>query len=139
MRVLLAALLAGLVVAPVTVGATGIRAVLKAPAANPKINAKWRYSITVTTLAGKPVKARLTAHVIDPIGGVHPMDYGPTGPPNPGPPVPIKNRPFVGTFRDYLQFPPESRFYPLTLRWTVKAKVDGKTKTKVLTRKVTPG
>ena len=70
------------------------------------------------------------------------MDYGPTGPPNPGPPKPIKNWPFKGTFRDYIIFPPESRlasqFGGLTLRWTVKAKIGGKTYKKILKRLVKP-
>ena len=134
MRTKLAALALSLLLAPVAGAAVGIKATLKAPAANPGIMVKWWYTIKVTNLKGKPVNARLTAHVIDPFGGVHPMGYGPTEPP-----VPIKNRLIRGGFRDFLEFPPESRGFKLTLRWIVKAKIGAKTYTKVLRRMVTPG
>jgi hypothetical protein len=139
MRTKLAIVFVALLAVPVAGAAVGIKATLKTPAANPEINVKWWYSIKVTNLAGKPVNARLTANVIDPFGGVHPMDYGPTGPPNPGPPKPIKNRLIRGGFRDFLLFPPESRGFKLTLRWVVKAKIGEKTYRKVLKRVVTPG
>ena len=124
--------LVGLVLVPVAGGAVGIKAVLKAPSTQPKIDAKWRYSITVTDLEGRPLRATVTATLTDPFGGVHPVDYGPTQ-------KPIVNFPFRGTFRDYVTFPPESRGFKLTLRWTVKAKIGAKTYRKTLTRKVTPG
>ena len=142
MRMKLAAVLVALLVVPLAGAATGIKATLKAPAAQPKVNVKWPYSIKATNLQGKAIRARLTAVVVDPLGTAHPIDYGPTGYPNPGPPKPIKNRPFKGTFRDYIIFPPDSRlasqFGGLTLRWTVKAKIGGKTYTKVLKRLVKP-
>jgi hypothetical protein len=71
--------------------------------------------------------------VIDPFGGVHPIDYGPSNPEKP-----ITNRPFKGTFRDYITFPSSSRGFALTLRWTVRAKLGGTWRKQVLTRKVTP-
>jgi len=123
-----------LVAVPVAVGAVGMKAVLKAPSAEPRVNVKWWYSIKVTDLKGRPLKATVTAKLIDPVGGVHSIDYGPSKPPRP-----ITNWPFKGTFRDYITFPPDSRGYPLRLRWTVKAKIGAKTYRKVLTRKVTPG
>lgn len=132
-RAILVALLV-LLLAPVAGAATGIKATLKAPAQNPTIMVKWWYSIKVTDPQGKPVNARLTAHVIDPFGGVHPMGYGPA-PPD----VYIKNRLIRGGFRDYLEFPPESKGFRLTLRWTLKAKIAGKTYVKILKRVVTPG
>jgi hypothetical protein len=142
MRMKLAVVLVALLVVPLAAAATGIKATLKAPAAQPKVNVKWPYSIKVTNLQGKAMRATLTAVVVDPLGTAHPIDYGPTGYPNPGPPKPIKNRPFKGTFRDYIIFPPDSRlasqFGGLTLRWTVKAKIGGKTYTKILKRLVKP-
>jgi hypothetical protein len=142
MRMKLAAVLVALLVVPLAGAATGIKATLKAPAAQPKVQVKWPYSIKVTNLQGKAMRATLTAVVIDPLGTPHPIDYGPTGYPNPGPPKPIKNWPVKGTFRDYIIFPPDSRlasqFGGLTLRWTVKAKIGGKTYTKVLKRLVKP-
>ena len=86
MRMKLAAVLVALVVVPLAGAATGIKATLKAPAAQPKVNVKWPYSIKATDLQGKAVRATVTAVVIDPLGTIHPMDYGPTGPPNPGHP-----------------------------------------------------
>jgi hypothetical protein len=105
--------------------APGFKATLKAPAANPKVNVKWYYSIRVTDLKGKPISATVTAQIRDPFGGLHPVDYGPTQ-------KPIVNFPFRGTFRDYITFTPESKGLQLTILWTVKAK-GGK---RILTRKV---
>lgn len=140
MRAKLGAVVVALLVVPVAGAAVGIKATLKTPATQPKVNVKWPYSIRVTNLKGVPVRATVTAVVIDPLGTVHAMDYGPTGPPNPGPPKPIKNWPFKGTFRDYITFPPDATLANmlggLTLRWTVKAKLGGKTYTKVLKRQV---
>ena len=140
MRAKLGAVVLALLLVPVAGAAVGIKATLKTPATQPKVNVKWPYSIKVTNLNGAPVRASVTAVVIDPLGTVHAMDYGPTGPPNPGPPKPIKNWPFKGTFRDYMIFPPDARLASslggLTLRWTMKAKLGGKTYTKVLKRQV---
>jgi hypothetical protein len=142
LRLLLGALVVALaVVAP---GATGapipFKATLKAPATQPKVNVKWPYSIKVTDLKGRSIRATVTGVVIDPLGTAHAMDYGPTGPPNPGPPKPITNWPFKGTFRDYLIFPEDARLANqlggLTLRWTVKAKIGGKTYKKIVKRLV---
>jgi hypothetical protein len=140
MRMKLAMVFAALLVVPVAGAAVGIKATLKAPSTQPKVNVKWPYSIKVTDLKGTAISAKLTAVVIDPLGTVHPMDYGPTGPPNPGPRKPITNWPFKGTFRDYIIFPPDARLANtlggLTLRWTVKAKIAGKTYKKILKRVV---
>lgn len=139
LRIAIAAAALGAFAVPIAGAAVGIKATLKAPATDPKIDVKWWYTIKVTDLQGKPVNARLTATVIDPLGGVHPIDYGPTGPPSAVPPKPITNRLIRGGFRDFLRFPPESKGFRLTLRWVVKAKLGGKTYTKVLKRVVTPG
>jgi hypothetical protein len=140
MRTKLAALALALLVVPAVGAAVGIKATLRAPTTQPKVDVKWPYSIKVTNLKGKAVRATLTAVVIDPLGTVHPMDYGPTGPPNPEPPKPIKNWPFKGTFRDYIIFPQDATLATslggLVLRWTVKVKLGGKTYTKVLKRRV---
>ena len=142
MRTKLAALVLALLLVPVAGAAVGLKATLKTPATQPRINVKWPYSIKVTNLNGAPVRATVTAVVIDPLGTVHPVDYGPTGPPNPGPRKPVTNWPFKGTFRDYMIFPPDARLATqlggLTLRWTVKAKVGGKTYKKILKRLVKP-
>jgi hypothetical protein len=142
MRTKLAALALALLVVPVAGAAVGIKATLKAPATEPKINVKWPYSIKVTDRMGTHLRATVTAVVIDPLGTVHPVLYGPTGPPKPGPGKPVTNWPFKGTFRDYMIFPPDARLAtPLggvTVRWTVKAKIGGKTYKKILKRLVKP-
>jgi hypothetical protein len=128
-RLRLIAVLVALVSLPALAlaAAPAFKATLKAPKANPKINVKWHYSIKVTDLAGKPIAATVTANMLDPFGGVHPVNYGPTQ-------KPIVNFRFRGTFRDYLEFPPESKGFTLTARWTVKAK-GGR---RIVTRKVVP-
>jgi hypothetical protein len=73
----------------------------------------WRYTVKVTR-AGKPVAARLTIQIVDPIGGAHAVDIGPST-------KPITNLPIRGVYRDYMIFPPESRGVPLTIRVTAVA------------------
>ena len=70
LRMFLAVL--GLALVPVALAATGWRVTLKAPAANPKVNVKWYYSITAKDLKGRALKATVTATLTDPIGSVHP-------------------------------------------------------------------
>ena len=127
MRVRLAALLLALVVVPAASGALPFKAVLKTPATQPRVNVNWHYSIRVTDRAGHLIPATVTAQIVDTFGGVHPVQYDKTT-------KNIVNRPFRGVFRDYLTFPPSSKGFPLTVRFTIKAK-GAKT---VLKRKVTP-
>ena len=76
---------------------------------------------------GKPLAARISVAVVDPIGGVHPTQYylGTKY---------VTDIPFKGTFRDAVKWPPESKGYPLTFRATVRV---GTTR-KVLKYVVTP-
>jgi len=120
-------LLALVGVASVPAATPPFRAVLKAPAANPVVNVRWYYSLRVTDLRGRPIAATVTAHMLDPFGGVHPVEYGPTK-------KPIVGFRFKGMFRDYLEFPPESRGFSLRFRLTVEAKG----KRRVLIRQVVP-
>ena len=85
---------------------------LAAPGHTPKIKTHWNYVVTVTE-GGKPVAAKLTEQIVDPIGGVHPVEVGPTT-------KKILNLPIKGTYRDYIIWPADSRGIPLTLRVTVK-------------------
>jgi hypothetical protein len=118
--------LTALTLAASVLAAGGVKATLTAPTHTPKVNTKWYYTVRVSN-GGKPAAARLTAQIIDPIGGVNPVAYD-------GTKKPIKNFPFKGTFRDYVIWPADARGYPLTLRLTVKAA----TTTKVLKYRVTP-
>jgi len=140
-RLLLTLLAIALAAAPAVLAATGIKATLKAPATNPKVCStpsdmpacRWHYSIKVTDLKGRPVAGKITAVIVDPFGGVHPVGYGPADPD-----VYVTNWPFKGTFRDYLEFPPESKGFDLVLKWTITSKIGGKTYKQVLRRTVTP-
>ena len=95
-----------------TLAAGGVKATLTAQTHTPKVNTKWYYTLRVTE-GGKPASARLTAQIVDPIGGTHPVLFGATK-------KPITNRAFKGTFRDYIVWTAESRGVPLRLRLTVR-------------------
>ena len=78
----------------------------------PKIKTHWTY-VVHASLQGKPAAARMTAQIVDPIGGVHPVLYANTK-------QKVVNRPFKGEFRDFLIWPASARGVPLTLRVTVR-------------------
>ncbi len=78
-----------------------------------EVGPKWAYTVKVTR-AGKPVRAKLTMQIVDPLGTAHPVEVGPTT-------RPITRLPIVGVYRDYMIFPPESRGVPLKIRVTVAA------------------
>lgn len=118
--------LTALTAAASVLAAGGVKATLTAQTHAPKVDTKWYYSVRVTN-GGQAAPARLTAQIIDPIGGVNAVAYD-------GTKKPIRNFPFKGTFRDYIVWPAEARGYGLTLRLTVRA---GAT-TKVLKYRVTP-
>ena len=116
-RLLIALVAVLAVLTPASSGApVPFKAVLKAPATQPKVDVKWPYSIKVTDLKGNAIRATVTAVVLDPLGTAHVMDYGPTGPP--------KDARLATALGG------------LTLRWTVKAKIGGKTYKKILKRLV---
>ncbi len=92
----------------------------------PTIGKHWEYSLVVRE-GDKPVKARLTAQIVDPIGGVHAVEFGAST-------KDITNWPFDGSFHDYIIWPADSRGIPLTFRLTVRI---GSAK-KVVSYPVTP-
>lgn len=85
---------------------------LSAPGHTPTIGKHWNYSLVVRE-AGKPVAARLTAQIVDPIGGVHPVEFGAST-------KNITDWPFDGSFHDYIIWPADARGIPLTFRLTVR-------------------
>jgi hypothetical protein len=93
----------------------------------PKIGVHWPYSITARGAGGKPAVAVLSEQIVDPIGGVHPVQFGKST-------KNIINWRFTGTFRDFIVWPASSNGIPLQLRAIVRV---GGTKT-VLTVSVTP-
>ena len=57
----------------------------------------------------------MTVQIKDPLGTLHYATYDGTN-------RNLANFAFTGRFRDYAQFPPDSRGFTLTVRVTVKAK-----------------
>jgi hypothetical protein len=106
-------------------GATKVT--LTAAGHSPKINVHWPYAVTATS-GGKPAAARISVAIVDPIGGVHPVQFGASK-------KYVTNWPFNGKFHDYLIWPPSSAVgVTLVVRATVKIG----TTTKVVTYKVMP-
>jgi len=99
-RLLIAVL--ALVLTP-SAAATPFKATLTAPTHTPKVNAKLYYTIHATA----------TVQIVDSFGGVHPAQFDNTT-------KNIVNKLFAGTFRDYVELPPESRGFKVTLRAIVR-------------------
>jgi hypothetical protein len=79
----------------------------------PKVNVRWPWSVTATS-GGKPVAGTVTAQVVDPVGGIHPVEFGAVKSKF------VTNVKFRGTFRDFVLYPPISKGVPVTFRVTVK-------------------
>jgi hypothetical protein len=94
---------------PATASTGAVRATLVAPTHTPKVNATWRYTVKVTDRGGHRLSGKLTVQIVDPIGTVHAVQYDDTK-------QDITRMPFDGTFRDYVQFPPDGRGFRLTFR-----------------------
>ena len=90
-----------------------LEATLSAPTHTPKVNTKWYYVVRAAR-AGHPVGARITVQIVDPLGTAHPVQLGASK-------RNITNYPIMGTFRDYVIWPSDSRDIRLTLRITVHA------------------
>ena len=116
MRRRLAALCIAALVLPTAAGAaSAFKVTFTASKHTPRVNEKWIWSIKVTTLGGTLLPARISAVVIDPIGGVHPVEYGCCKKKF------VTNVPIKGTFRDFVQFPFAAKGYRVTFKVTVKA------------------
>jgi hypothetical protein len=84
----------------------------------PKINTKWAYSIKVVDPAGKPIAATISAVVVDPIGGIHPVHLANVGS-TPG--KVLTNYPIRGTLSSSVVWPVTARGYPLVFKVVVRA------------------
>jgi hypothetical protein len=114
-RLRLAALCIAALALPLTAGATpAFRVTFTAPKHTPRVNEKWYWSVKVTTPAGRLLPARISAVVIDPIGGVHPVEYGCCAKKF------VTNVAIKGTFRDFVQYPLAAKGYRVTFKVTVK-------------------
>jgi hypothetical protein len=92
----------------------------------PKIQTHWPYTVRAT-LAGKPAAAKVTAQIVDPLGGKHPVGFGKKK-------GNVTKVPFKGTFTDFVVWPASSTGVPLTFRLTITSG----TATKILNYRVTP-
>ena len=108
------------------VAATPLTATLTAPTHAPRIKTRWYYTVRAT-LAGKPAAGKLTAAIVDPIGGSHPVQFGSST-------KDLSNWPFTGRFRDFIVWPATSVGIPLKLHVVLKL---GSSK-RTLTFAVTP-
>jgi hypothetical protein len=115
MRLRLGICLAALALPASAGAAPSFKATFNAPTHTPRVNAKWFYTVRATDVNGKPLKATITAQIVDPLGGMHAVEYGCCKRRF------VTNRPLTGVFRDYVQFPPESQGFKLTFRVIVKA------------------
>ena len=77
----------------------------------PKVGARWPYIVTAT-VGGKPAAGHLTAQIVDPLGGKHPVGFGSKK-------GNVTNVAFKGRFQDFVIWPKTSVGYPLTFRVTV--------------------
>jgi len=105
-----------LLLVPATAAAAPPRVVFRATTHTPKVNARWPWSISVTTAAGRSLAGTVSVAVIDPLGGVNPVEYGCCKGKF------ITNVKFRGRFADYVQFPLVSKGYRLTFRVTLKGR-----------------
>jgi hypothetical protein len=107
-RLVAAALLAGSLLA-----AAPLKTTLTAATHTPKIKTRWYYVVRAQQ-GGKPVAGKLTATIVDPLGGIYPVLFESTT-------KKLTNWPFNGRFRDYIIWPASARGIPLKLRVVVKA------------------
>src|SRR5919201_601046 len=96
------------------------RASLSASTHAPRVGPKWWYVVRAVDLQGRPLRARLTVQIVDPLGTAHATTVGTSN-------RKLVNFPFTGRYRDFAQWPAASRGFRLTLRAIVKA--DGRSRT----------
>jgi hypothetical protein len=99
-------------------GTAGVTAppkvVFRAPTHTPKVNVRWPWSITVSTQAGTPLAATISVAIVDPLGGVHPVEYDCCKTRF------ITNVKIKGRFADKVIYPLASRGFRVVFRVTVK-------------------
>ena len=115
MRFRLAALCLVALALPLSAGAApDFKIAFTASKHTPKVNERWPWSIRVTTPAGKLLPATISVVVVDPIGSVHPVEFGCCKNKF------ITNVKIKGTFRDWVQYPLAAKGYRITFKVTVK-------------------
>ena len=110
--------LAALATASLALAAGSLQVSLTAAGHSPKVGAHWPYTVHAT-VGGKAAAGTVTAQIVDPLGGKHPVGFGKKK-------GNVTNVKFTGTFSDFVIWPASSVGYPLVFRITVKA--GGRTK-----------
>ena len=109
--------------APPPAPAARFQATLSAPTHTPAVGSKrWWYVVRAATAQGKPLHARLTVQLVDPLGTAHVAEVGTST-------RKLLNYPFVGRYRDFAQWPAASSGFRLTFRVTVTAQGSSRTLT----------
>ena len=111
---LLALLVFAILLAPAAATAAPARVVFRAPTHTPKVNVRWPWSITVSTQAGTPLAATISVAIVDPLGGVHPVEYDCCKEKF------ITNVKIKGRFADKVIYPLASKGFRVVFRVTVK-------------------
>jgi hypothetical protein len=88
--------------------ATSLHVTLTTATTKPKAGVHWAYSVDARRGA-KAARARVTAQIVDPLGGVHPVGFGAKK-------GNVTRVPFTGTFKDFVIWPKSSIGYPLKFR-----------------------
>lgn len=94
--------------------AAPFKVTLTAPTHAPAVNKRWPYEVRVVDSSGKPMPAKITAQVVDPIGAVHAVEFGLSH-------KTVTNWPIRGIFKDFVIWPPDSQGFQLTFRVIVTA------------------
>jgi hypothetical protein len=95
-------------------GALPFRAMLVASTHTPKVNSNWFYVVSVTDRHGKLVKATITTRILDPLGGVHPVEFGCCK-------KNVVNHPFTGVFGDSVIFPLAAKGFRVSFQVVIHA------------------
>jgi hypothetical protein len=90
------------------------KVVFRAPTHTPKVNVRWPWSIAVSTQAGSPLAATISVAIVDPLGGVHPVEYDCCKKKF------ITNVRIRGRFADKVIYPLASKGFRVVFRVTVK-------------------
>lgn len=98
------------------------RASLSAPTHTPRVGPKWWYVVRAVDSRGRPLRARLTVQVVDPLGTAHTATVGTSN-------RKLLDYPFTGRYRDFAVWPAESRGFRLMFRVVVKARGGSRTLT----------
>src|SRR5579862_9452260 len=88
--------------------AASLHVSLSVTTTKPKAGVHWPYTVHATK-NGSPAKGTITAQIVDPLGGVHPVGFGAKK-------GNVTKIPFKGTFKDFVIWPKTSVGYPLKFR-----------------------